>query len=575
MEFHFARGRWCALLAALALAAGACDDEISLSGDAGTDTDTDADTDTDVDTDADAGPDGGELDCDVDAERVFDDVAFFASEELGGRETGTEGNEAAMAAAEALFEELGLVPMGDEGTYRQAFGYQKSDFLEVPSVALDGEPLDGCTDFSFFYGSGNREVTEELVYVGYGMTVPAYDTADYPDCPLPSTGYDDYEGVDVTGKIAVVVRHGPGDDDSVPDECPDNDLCGADPCLWNFTYKAANADLHGAAAMIVVQNYDNGPEILAGASVSDGYIADLASVWVDRDVMEASLPDLQTWTDAIDADLAPESHATGVTATISVSMGERDVATANLVGAIPGTDPEIGGEVVVVGGHIDHLGNDVCLYAGADDNASGAAVTMELARLVTECANPARTIVFALWNGEEDGLLGSAHYVDNPAYPLASTVAAFSADMVGAGESTNIVMYGAADGIDYYGNPLEGFPWMADLMQASAEEMGFDWPVVDGEQISASDHWPFAAMGVPGVCIMTGPLESHPYYHTYMDDIDGIGVDHLRTAASMLYAGVKPLVEGTEAEYLDSGKSSPEDGAPLQVDPDSRLYRDR
>jgi hypothetical protein len=556
------------VLGLLAVLAAACSDDSTSGADGGSDAGTDTDTDTDVDTDADGGPDGGGFACEVDSDRIFADVAYFASDELAGRMSGGEGNELALQTGEALFAALGLEPVGDEGTFRQAFDVETWSLSEEPTVSIDGSALTEGSDYAVFSYSGAAAVTAEIVYVGYGMTVPAYDPADYPDCPLPATGYDDYAGVDVTGKVALVVRHGPADDTTVPDTCPDDGLCGGAACLWNFTYKAANAALHGAAAMIVVQNYANGPGILDGASMSGGYVDDLASLFVDRDVVAASLPDLETWTDGIDGALAPDPHATGVEAAIDVAAAVATVPTANLLGAIPGTDPAIGDEVVIVGGHIDHLGSDgATIYYGADDNASGASVTMELARLAANCANPARTVVFALWNGEEEGLLGSVHYVQNPVYPLGSTIAAFSVDMVGAGSESTLVLYGATD---------DQNAWLAQVMQGSAPEMGYDWSVSEGAGLGASDDYPFSYVGIPAVCAMSGVLALHPYYHTPNDTPANILPGALEMSASMMWAGLKPIIEGTEELYLTSGKALLDGRAPVPpVDPNSRLYRNR
>ncbi|MCK9462056.1 MAG: M28 family peptidase [Proteobacteria bacterium] len=574
MRFLFGTRGWLAALAAILLAAGACDDQVSVSGDGGpdgsTDTDSDTDVDTDSDADGDAGPDAAA--CFVDPERIFEDVAYFAGEDLEGRYPGSEGNEAAMQRAEELFEELGLEPVGDDDTYRQAFDFDAWGIQETPAVSLDGEALEAGTEYAVFNYSGTAEITAEVVYVGYGMTVPAYDPVDYPDCPLPATGYDDYEGLDVTDGIVLVVRHGPGDDDTVPDTCPDNGLCGTDACLWNFTYKAANAALHGAAAMIVVQNYDNPAEILAGASVSGGYVADLASVWMDRDVVEAAIPDLQTWTDGIDAiPHSPDRHATGVNATIDVAAAVTTVLTGNVLGAIIGTDPEIGGEVVIVGGHIDHLGVDGTtgeIYPGADDNASGSAVTMELARLLSECATPARTIVFALWNGEEEGLLGSAEYAQFPAFQISSTYAAYSVDMVGVGDGSGVALYGTTESQN---------SWLLDVMQGSATEMGYDWDAEAAVPIDTlgygSDNLPFDYLGVPNAMATT--LGEHTTYHTPADTAATITLDDLEASAAMMYAGLLPLVEGTEEAYLPDGKGRTLSHDPAVMDYRTRLVTDR
>jgi hypothetical protein len=545
-------------LAAALLAAGACDGGGAADADAGpdgstdTDTDVDTDADSDSDSDADAGTDGGGFVCEVDPERVFDDVAFLSSEEMAGRYPASEGNDAALAMAEAAFDELGLEPAGDDDTFRQLFDFQAWSLLEAPSVAIGGGDLVPCTEFDVLSSSGSAALTAEIVYVGYGMTVPPYDPADYPDCPLPPTGYDDYEGVDVNGKIALVVRHGPDDDATVPATCPDNGLCGGVECLWNFAYKTANAELHGADAIILVQHYGAGPEPMHAAA--GDYVDDFAAVWADRDAVEAAIPDLQAWTDGIDAALAPDPHATGVDAAIGVAAVASTEPVANLLGAIPGTDPELGDEVVVVGAHIDHLGADVCAYLGADDNASGSAVILELARLISECASPARTIVFALWNGEEEGLLGSIHYVGHPIYPLAATVAAFSVDMVGDGNGTGLALYGTT---------LTANAWLQDVMAGSAAEMGLDFDVAAMPQSGASDHAPFAAVGVPAVMATT--LGSHPYYHTPADTIDTIDLENLEASAALMYAGIKPLVEGTEELYLTSGKALREELPSVQI----------
>jgi Zn-dependent M28 family amino/carboxypeptidase len=206
------------------------------------------------------------------------------------------------------------------------------------------------------------------------------------------------------------------------------------------------------------------------------------------------------------------------------------------------------------------------LYAGADDNASGAAVVLELARLISECANPARTIVFALWNGEEDGLRGSVYYFFHSIYPIDSTVAAYSVDMVGAGEDTNLVLYGAVD---------DANAWLGQVMAGSAADMGFEWDVTPGEVMYASDHAPFAMWGIPAVCAMSGALETHPYYHTPADTVANSGASYVGMSASMMYAGLKPLVEGTEEVYLTSGKAMLRDATPARIDSRDPFHRDR
>ena len=134
------------------------------------------------------------------------------------------------------------------------------------------------------------------------------------------------------------------------------------------------------------------------------------------------LPNLEDWADAIDATYEPNAQATGVNASINVSATAVEVEVHNIIGVVPGTDPDIGHEVVLVGGHIDHEGMDQLtgdIYNGADDNASGTSVVLEMARMMDECELvPARTVLLAAWNAEEMGLIGSYYYTSNPTYPL-------------------------------------------------------------------------------------------------------------------------------------------------------------
>ena len=541
----------CAAFVAAACASSCSDG--SNGSDAGVDAGADGDAGNDADSDADA--DAGPFVCEVSPQRVYDDVAYLASDELAGRYRGTAGNEAALAWGEALFEELGLVPAGDDGTYRQAFDTRVIGLLEPPALTVGGTSLVAGEDFSVFErSSSSGDVTAEIVFAGYGLTVPAFDPADYPDCPLPPTGYNDYAGIDVLGKIVLLLPYGPGDEAAVQSSCPANATCNGAPCLdESVAYKVTKAHDTGAAAIILMPPLSYAPDI---GSLDDmgscwGSYPRLPALYASREVMAEAIPDLETWIAEIDETMAPASVATGVTAHASVSTGLTTVETYNLLGALPGTDPDLSGEVVVVGGHIDHLGTDESngdLYAGADDNASGAAVTVELARLLSHCAAPARTTLFALWNAEEAGLVGSQYYVDHPTYPLEKTVAAYSVDMVGAGDGSGLVLYGA---LDYDGAENDN-SWLGEVMAHSAAAIGLEWEVTpaSGPGSSGSDDGWFSASGVPAVWAISGLEETHPSYHTPADTIDGISLDTLEMSASMMYAGVKPLVEGTEEQYL-------------------------
>ena len=503
----------------------------------------------------------------IDPQRIFDDVALLASDEWGGREPGAEGNELAVAYVEDLFEGLGIDQAGDPGSYRQMFAVDQWQQLEPAAVNLGGVDLGEGTDFTLFSYSGSGQVSAELVFVGYGLTVPPFDATQYPDCPVDPSGYDDYAGIDATDRVVLVVRHGPQDDESWHDECPANEAAEGLPALWTFGYKAANARLHGARAMVMVNNYGNPADPLDGYLGGNYYDPDFPAVSVHRNQVEAQVPDLEEWVTGIDTDLQPNGYATGVDVAVEVSAEIQHLDLPNVIGVLPGTDPDIGDEVILVGAHLDHLGIDPGtgeIFNGADDNASGTAVMMELARVLAGAGTePARTVLFAAWNAEEVGLVGSCHYAAEMPYAIEDVILALSVDMVGAGDGT---------GLNLFGGMVPEDAWFSDLMVAAADDQGLPYDVVPAPPTFNSDHACFSFAGTTGILALT--LGPHSSYHTPDDTIDGILIGDLEASARLLWAALEPLAMGTEAQF-DRRAVTPAPKAPrANLDP-RMLDRDR
>jgi Zn-dependent M28 family amino/carboxypeptidase len=152
---------------------------------------------------------------------------------------------------------------------------------------------------------------------------------------------------------------------------------------------------------------------------------------------------------------------------------------------------------------------------------------------------PARTLVFALFNAEEAGLIGSATYVDDPPYPLDQIAAMFSLDMVGAGDGTGLILYGTTK---------SRLAWLADLMEGASAEAGLPYAVVRADALDLSDHVYFYYAGVPAVFGFT--IGDHDGYHTPADTIDHIRLEDLTASSAMMWATLVPLALGTEADYL-------------------------
>lgn len=479
-----------------------------------------------------------------DIQRVYNDVAWFAHADRTGRQPGTQGNADSVEYVRALFDELGLMPAGDGETYLQSFSFDQWVITGTPEAEIDGTLLSTETGFQVMQYSGRGDVSAEVVFAGHGITVPPFKKSEYPDCPLPETGYDDFAGIDVTGKIALVIRRGPGNLESVHNSCPANDACVAAPCLWNFGYKSKNAAIHGAAGVIVVNHYQESGAIPAGMTLGGEYfVEDLPVIFADRDTMEETMPDMKSWSGSIDADLVPQSSETGINAEIKVETEIETVRADNVIGVLPGTDQELSEEVIVIGAHVDHLGKDPVsggIYYGADDNASGTAVVMELARaFVLGGHKTARTVVFAAWNAEELGLIGSCEHVENPAFPISQTVAAWSIDMVGAGDGSGLAVYGAT---------LSSNRWLADVMSGYADKLELDLEINNAQPLDASDHVCFYYAGVPAVLLST--LGTHSYYHTVNDTIETINKSDLEAAVWLSWSGIFPIAMGIEDDYL-------------------------
>jgi Zn-dependent M28 family amino/carboxypeptidase len=164
---------------------------------------------------------------------------------------------------------------------------------------------------------------------------------------------------------------------------------------------------------------------------------------------------------------------------------------------------------------------------------------MELARAAAlSDLDPARTLLFAAWNAEEVGLIGSCYYVYHPTLPVDRTIAMFSIDMVGAGSGQGVQLFG--------GNSVEN-NWLVDLLDARVEELGWGYRVVSREPLDASDHVCFFYEGVPAVLVET--LGDHAFYHTPDDLPENTSPDNLAAAAYVMWAGLRPLAEGTETQY--------------------------
>ena len=463
------------------------------------------------------------------ADRLMQHVKFLASDDLKGRGNGSPELQKAAEYVEAQFKDAGLNP-GWQGGWRQPFEL-------VAGLAIgpaNGVTIDARgTKVQLTLGSGyyplgasatdntsapSAELTSlPLVFAGYGLT-------------LANLGYDDYAGLDVTGKAVLIFSHEPQEHDG------SSRLNGSRPMpQTTLQSKAAIAINHGARALLIVSDPSHRVDEANYRLFSLDPDAENVGIPVLRVNRDAMRPLLDAWglealAKDIDRTLTPRSRFLGdATMSYVESLYVNRRSVGNVVGILPGSDPARASEAVVIGAHYDHVGiggrNSAApertgeIHNGADDNASGTAAIIEMAReAVHSRARFPRTLVFVAFAGEERGLLGSAHYTRNAPIPMKNTIAMLNLDMVGR----------ARGAVDISG--LENAPSLeADLraaMQAS-ERMEVRR---QGPGAGRSDDSSFIDYRVPAINFFTG---FHNDYHRPGDDWDKVDADGLRRVAAL------------------------------------------
>ncbi len=463
------------------------------------------------------------------AARIAADVTYLASPELAGRGTGEEGASLAADFVAKRFAELKLAPYGSHDehappSYLQAFQARVGAKVEaatlgvararVPAVGADGGGQVMAAD-----GAASGTAEGKAVFVGHGITAQA-------------VGWDDYAGVDLAGKIAVIL-------DGVP-EVPQK--AGADaPHAGNplrdfgsVRYKIRTAREHKAAGAVIVRASDE----LGASQPVDASSMGILGLVVARGFADGLFPtlrlrDARTWQPAR-AGKPAELPVKRVSVTTKIVPIE--APAWNVAGFLPArADSPRSGEIVVVGAHYDHLGHGGVhsrapgvheVHPGADDNASGTALVLEVARrLAALPVAPDRGVLFIAFGAEEIGAIGSRYWVEHPTMPFDHVVAMINADMVGRLRDNRLLV----DGIGTSAG------WKA-LVDAAAQGLGLDL-AFGGEGFGASDHSSFTAVRVPVAFFFTGVHEDYHRPGDTADKITAPGEERIATLAARLALG--------------------------------------
>ena len=481
---------------------------------------------------------------DIPASAIEGHIRYLASDDLAGRDSGSEGYRLAAEYVAAQYAQLGLEPAGENGTYFQSVPLQE--------VMADGEynqvEIDGQT---YAHGEGvmvstnpsvlESEVTGPLVYVGYGVSAP-------------DRGYDDYADIDVEGAI-VVVRGG------IPEIFPSDERAHHN----SGSTKRDIAASHGAIGMISLSGFSDEqiasfaerfggrPSVrLTAESGESSYDQVTASATASETVSEALFANAEmTMEEAFAATDGEEASYPVFPLNMTATIRQRTLSDAyedvNVAGILRGRDADLADEVVVLSAHLDHIGqmdddmraNGACRSAlsedeaddlvcnGALDNASGIAIMIETARTFIEHGEGRRSVLFVAVAAEEKGLLGSDHFARNPTVPSENMVANVNLDMpVIAYEFSDVIAFGAE-----HSN-------LGPIASRATERLGVEIspdPIPEQNLFVRSDHYSFVREGVPALFLMTGFSSPDPrwdqgegfmgflntHYHRATDELDG------------------------------------------------------
>jgi aminopeptidase YwaD len=477
-------------------------------------------------------------------------VTYLASDALAGRGSGMRGNELAARYIADRFARAGLKPLGssrqtsaapsDGSGYFQPFSFNagvergRNNSLQT-AVGGKNHKYRAGTEFEPSSLSASGRAEGEAVFVGYGIV--SKDPA-----------RDDYAGLDVKGKIVVMVAGIPGND-------PHSPLIEAS----DLRRKAITARDRGASAIIVMPQQDSDSIALHGEQASAD--AGLPVLLARRGVVDPWLRSGPRPT-TVDAALRDggTAVATGVSVNITTDVVKVRKTSANIAGLLEGSDPALKDEVVVIGAHMDHLGMGgpgslssdpkPAIHHGADDNASGTAAVLALAEYFSSPANrPKRSILFICFSGEELGLLGSAHYVKKPLVPLDRTAAMINMDMIGRMQNNKLIVSGTKTSPAWEG--------LLDELNRPEKFSLFR----NDEGFGASDQQSFYLAGVPVLFFFTGV---HADYHKPSDTADKINAEDEARIVEFVAACAQRIANSAERPAFQKMAAPTSENAPAR-----------
>lgn len=459
----------------------------------------------------------------VSSDRMLADIRRLSGPEFNGRQTGTPDDLSSAEFVQHRFMDLNRQRATASGSPTEAEGLPNREVIQSAPVrvtTIDHDPLLQVslvadhqlasigTDYLPILDSPSADLQAPLVFVGYGISDP-------------TGGFDEYAGLDVRNKVVLFLRGKP--------ERYGKQVSHADK---ERTARERGAIGYLTAVGPILNAYETRRGVTGRPSAFYGLPTPgqaIPGAWISTALASAILntpgPDgadrLRSFQQQLNETMTPRSLATGLSVKMLWRSLQQDGTLHNGISIISGRDPARRDEAIVIGAHRDHFGKQGgLLFAGADDNASGTAVLLEVARVLASVPNgPKRSIVLVSFSGEEQGLLGSTLYVTQPAVPLRSTLAMVNVDHAAVGNGRLIVgVTGLEKTVAQQAGQQAGLADIIDLF-------GF---------FPGGDHVPFKEAGVPTVTVVSGGI--HPHFHQPTDTADTVDPDILSAAARYVLA---------------------------------------
>ena len=477
-----------------------------------------------------------EVNTDITKEELYAHIDFLASDSLMGRLPGTAYDRVAAKYIKDVMSESGLELLSRNG-------YQFIEFIDNQDIgynnlfSVNGIYFDLRKDFMVFPFSSSDTLVSTAVFAGYGISF-------FSDTLI----WDDYANVSVTDKWVVLLRGNPlGDDPASP--------------LSNYgsdRYKAMVAKDQGAAGVILVSGatFDKRDQLVV--SKQKNFSIEIPVVHLQRSVANYILQPTGRTIAELEKRILdtrqPLSFVVPANICARTNIITNKKSTQNVIGKVEGADPMLKNQLVVVGAHYDHIGmggknsssrmpDTLAVHNGADDNASGVAAILEIAQKIAH-AKPRRSVLVVAFAAEEQGLLGSRFFVENPIVPLDSIVAMINIDMLGRlNEEMELQVGGVKTSVE-----------AEELLIKANEAYNFSL-ALSPQGYGPSDHASFYAYNIPVIFFSTGP---HTDYHTPNDDIDRINFDGLAMATGYIYDVIHEIANASSRlTFQEAGPSQP------------------